>query len=183
MLFNYLGISSLTHPCHRASHLRCLPFAGLYVFRRCEYILAEHPMMYCRMVFRPVISPVMRSWYLVKSELAMCISAAHPVEFHVDALRCFWDNLLFSSPFAVDLSVCIGVFGCRCPSSSSVFLAGTTSLQFINSAPSSASAADDITAFIIRETFITAPLFAGIYSFPAMNQFPPALILAFDSDK
>ena len=153
------------------------------MFRRCEYILAEHPMMYFRMVFRPVISPVLCSWSPVKSELSLCISASHPVEFHVDALRCFWDDLLFRSLFAVELSVCIIVFGCGCPSSLSVFLAGTASLQFMNSAPRYASAADYITAFIICETFIAAPLFTGISSFPAMTQWPPALILAFDLDK
>ena len=70
--------------------------------------------------------------------------------------------LLFSSPFDVELSVCIGVFDCGCPISSSVFFSGTASFQFMNSVPSSASAADDITDFIIFETFITAPLFAGI---------------------
>ena len=91
--------------------------------------------------------------------------------------------LLFSIPFAVEISVCISVFSCGCPSSSSIFLVGTASFQFIKSLPSSASAADDITAFIIHETFITAPLFAGISSFPAMNQWPPAMLHAFDLDK
>ena len=91
--------------------------------------------------------------------------------------------LLFSSPFAVELSVCIGFFGCGCPSSSSVFLAETASFQFMNSAPSSASAADDISAFIICATFITAPLFAASSLGADMNQWSPALLLAFDSDK
>ena len=86
-------------------------------------------------------------------------------------------NGLLSYPFAL-VSSAVGAVVLR-----SVFLSGTASLKFMNSAPSSASAADDITAFIICETFITATLFAGISSFPDMNQWPPALLLAFDSDK
>jgi hypothetical protein len=42
-------------------------------------------------------------------------------------------------------------------------------LASMNSAPNSASAADDITAFIICEIFNTAPLLIGISSDPAMN--------------
>jgi hypothetical protein len=45
----------------------------------------------------------------------------------------------------------------------------TAVLALMNSAPNSASAADDITAFIICEIFNTAPLLMGISSEPAMN--------------
>ena len=51
------------------------------------------------------------------------------------------------------------------------------------SAPNSASAADDITAFIICEIFNTAPLLMGISSEPAMNMWPPALLRAFGSER
>jgi hypothetical protein len=54
----------------------------------------------------------------------------------------------------------------------------TAVLELINSAPSSASAADDITAFMICEMFYTAPLLMGISSEPAMNMWPPALLTA-----
>ena len=52
-------------------------------------------------------------------------------------------------PSAVLLSVLIGVAGCGCPSSSHVIRSGSISRAFINMAPTSDSAADDITDFII----------------------------------
>ena len=69
----------------------------------------------------------------------------------------------FTTPNAVELSICIGVGGCLCPISSSRCRIGTASRELIYSAPSSASAADDITAFIICATVNTAPLFVGLY--------------------
>jgi hypothetical protein len=53
----------------------------------------------------------------------------------------------------------------------------------MNSAGSSASAADDMTAFIICNMLSTAPLVIGISSFPAINMWPPAQLQAFDSGK
>ena len=52
-------------------------------------------------------------------------------------------------PSAVLLSVLIGVAGCGCPSSSQVIRNGSISRAFINMAPTSDSAADDITDLII----------------------------------
>ena len=91
--------------------------------------------------------------------------------------------LLVSSACAVELSVWIGVCGCGCPISSSVFCMDTTIFALMNSAPSSASAADDITAFIICEMFNTAPLLMGISLLPAMNMWPPALLRALGSER
>ena len=91
--------------------------------------------------------------------------------------------LLVSSACAVELSVWMGVRGCGCPISSSVCRIDTAVLASMNSAPNSASAADDITAFIICEIFYTAPLLMGISSEPAMNMWPPALLRAFGSER
>ena len=74
-----------------------------------------------------------------------------------------------SSVCAVELSVWMGVRGCGCPISSSVCRIDTAVLALMNSAPNSASAANDITAFIICEIFNTAPLLIGISSEQAMN--------------
>ncbi len=74
-----------------------------------------------------------------------------------------------SSACAVKLSVWMGVHDCECPISLSVLCMDTTVLTLMNSVPSSASAADDITALIICKIFNTAPLFMGISSVPAMN--------------
>ena len=77
------------------------------------------------------------------------------------ALVLFGWILLDTTPIAVLLPVCIGVLGCLCPNSSKVFLMGTASLALKYIPPSSASAADDITALIIFATVCTAPLLGG----------------------
>ncbi len=53
----------------------------------------------------------------------------------------------------------------------------------IKRAPSSASAADDMTARIICEMLRTAPLFVGKSSLPAINMCPPPRLRAFGLDK
>ena len=88
-----------------------------------------------------------------------------------------------SSACVVELSVWMGVRGCGCPISLIVCRIDTAVLVLMNSAPNSASAADDITAFIICKIFNIAPLLMGISSEPAMNMWPPALLGAFGSER
>ena len=57
------------------------------------------------------------------------------------------------------LSVWMSVRGCGWSSSSSVFHMGTSVLALKNSAPSYASAADDIALLMIIDRLRTAPLF------------------------
>jgi hypothetical protein len=90
--------------------------------------------------------------------------------------------LLVSSAW-VELSVWMGVRGCGCSISSSVCRMDMAVLALMNSAPNSASAADDITAIIICEIYNTPPLLMGISSKPAMNMWPPALLRAFGSER
>ena len=90
---------------------------------------------------------------------------------------------MLTTPKAVLLSVCISVGGCLCPMISSACRAGIAYLQFIKRAPSSDSAAEDITALMIWYTVRMAPLFADVASSLDMKKCPPALLLAFDSDK
>ena len=61
-------------------------------------------------------------------------------------------------PLAVLLSVRSGVAGCGCPNSSHVIHNGSMSRAFMNSAPTSASAADDITDLIIFAMTDIGPL-------------------------
>ncbi len=84
-----------------------------------------------------------------------------------------------SSVCAVELLVCIGVCICGWPNSLSVACMETAVFVLMNSAASSASAADDITDFITCEMLRTAPLLIGILSSPAMNMWPPARLRAF----
>ena len=57
--------------------------------------------------------------------------------------------ILFMILFAVLLSVLIGTGRCLCPSSSKVVMCGIAFYALIYRLPHSASAADDITAFMI----------------------------------
>ncbi len=88
-----------------------------------------------------------------------------------------------SSACAVELSVCIGVHVWGWPNSSSVVHMEMAVFVLMNSAPSSASVADDMTDFIICDMLRTVPLFIGILSSPAMNMWPPAWLWAFGSDR
>ncbi len=91
--------------------------------------------------------------------------------------------LFVSSAFAVELSVCIGVSGWGWPSLTSVCRIETAVFVLMNSALNSASATDDMTAFIIWEILRTAQLLRGMFSLPAMNMWPLARLHALGSDK
>ena len=91
--------------------------------------------------------------------------------------------LFVSSACAVELSVCNGVRGCGCPCSSSVWCIAMAVFALMNNAPSSASAADDITALIICDMLRTDQLLIGMLSWLDRNMCPPALLLAFASDR
>ena len=90
---------------------------------------------------------------------------------------------VLTTPNAVVLLVCIGVGGCLYPIISSACCAGIAYLQFMKRDTSSASAAEDITDLMIREKGRMEPLFAGMSSSLDMKKCPPALLLAFDSEK
>ena len=95
----------------------------------------------------------------------------------------FLAMLLVTTPSAVVLSVCIGVGGCFWPIVSNAWRAGIASLQLMKRDPNSDSAAEDITAFMICEMVRTNPLFVGTAESSDMKKCPPALLLAFDSDR
>ena len=87
--------------------------------------------------------------------------------------RHFLAMLFISTPNDVVLLVCIGVGGCVCPISSRVWHAVIPSRQLMKRAPSSASTADDMTAFIMCSTVRTAPLFGGSAELLDMEKCPP----------
>ena len=90
---------------------------------------------------------------------------------------------LVTTPWAVVFSVCIGVGGCSCPIALRACRAGIASLQLMKRAPSSTSAAEDITVLMIWEMVTTAPLLAGMGELLDMKNLPPARLLAFDSER
>ena len=83
-----------------------------------------------------------------------------------------------NSACAVELSVWIGVRDCRCPNSLSIVWMEMAVFALMNNAPTSASAADDMTDLIICNMLRMAPLFICISSSPAMNMCLPAWLWA-----
>ena len=89
------------------------------------------------------------------------------------------EMLLVTMPCVVVLPVCIGVGVCLCHIYSSGWCAGIASLQLMKSAPSSASAADDITALMILGIINTATLLGGNAVLFGMKNFLPDLLFDF----
>ena len=94
-------------------------------------------------------------------------------------LSLFLEMMLVTMPRAVVFSVCIGVGGCVFPISSRDWITGIDSLKLMNSAPSSASAVDDIISLVILAIVNTAPLLGGNNVFFDIKECPPARFLAF----
>ena len=91
--------------------------------------------------------------------------------------------LLVTTPRAVVLSVYIGVGGYLWPIVSNAWRAGIASLQLMKRVPNSASAAEDMTDFMICEIVRTDSLFDGMAESLDMKKCPLTLLLAFDSGR
>ena len=98
-------------------------------------------------------------------------------------LSCLLAMLLVKTPIAVVLSVCIGVGGCLWPIVSNAWRAGIASIQLMKRDPNSASAAEDMTDFMICEMVRTDLLFGGTVESLDMKKFSLALLCAFDYDR
>ncbi len=93
---------------------------------------------------------------------------------------CGW-VLLLTTPSAVLLLVCIGIGGYLCPISSSVCCWGMALWALMYSAPSSALAADDMTALMSWARLRTAPLSLGLAVSVDRKKCPPAWLHALGS--
>ena len=91
--------------------------------------------------------------------------------------------LLFTMPRAVVLSFCMGIGGCLCPIYSKTIRSGIASRQLTKSAKSAASAAEDMTALIIFDMVMKAPLLGGFSDFSVKNNCPPALLQEPDPER
>ena len=91
--------------------------------------------------------------------------------------------LLATTPSEVVLSVCIGVGGCLWHIVSNAWRSGVAFLKLMKRDPNSASSAEYMTAFIICKMVRTDPLFGGTAELSDIKKCPPALLLAFDSDR
>ena len=77
---------------------------------------------------------------------------------------------------AIKLFVLIGVDKCRCPISTSVCHIGAACFKLKKRAPSSASAAEDMAAFITCAVFCVAPLFGENASCVERKNCPPPYV-------
>ena len=91
--------------------------------------------------------------------------------------------LLVTMQSAVVLSVCIGVGGFLCPIYLIVWRDRMASCQLMKRAPSLASDAEEMTAFMICAMLMMAPLFGGMAELLDMKKFLPALLRAFFSER
>ena len=85
------------------------------------------------------------------------------------------------TPSAVELSVWIGVLGCLCPNYSRMICMYDASRVAIQRSPSSDSAADDMTLFMICEMVSMAPFFGGNTVLFDKKKFPPVRLRGSDS--
>ena len=98
------------------------------------------------------------------------------------ALDLFWLTLSFRVPWAVELSVQIGVAGCLCPSSLRVSMSGTAWVALMKRAAISASAALEQTFCMIFA--VTAGDLLSLVPLELDEQWnPPALLLASGATK
>ena len=98
----------------------------------------------------------------------------------MDFILC-WMMVLLTTPAAVNLSVWIVDGGCFQPIYIHVWRVGTISLAVIYITPSSASAAEDITNFMIWEIVRISLFCSGVGSFSDKNMLAPARLRALDS--
>ena len=91
-----------------------------------------------------------------------------------------WMMVLFTTPAAVKLLVWIEDGGCFQPIYINVWQMGTIYLSLMYSAPSSASAADDITNLMILAIVRTALFHSDVGSFSDKNMWSPARLRALD---
>jgi hypothetical protein len=125
------------------------------------------------MILGEIICQVLCTSMLVIVEMSLGVVAAQPVEMHIHRLQCLWHD------FVGEKCVCCGVAGLHW----FLWLEVSDFLKHLmNRAPSSASAAVDMTACIIWEMLRMSSLFVGMSSLPDMNMCPPARLQAFGLD-
>ena len=87
---------------------------------------------------------------------------------------------LLTTPAAVELSAWTGDVGCFQTISNNVWRMGTISLAVMYSAPSSASAAEDMTNLMIWEIVRIGPFHSGFGSYSDKNIWAPERLRAVD---
>jgi hypothetical protein len=95
------------------------------------------------------------------------------------ALVCLSCTLPLMTPSAIALSVCSGVGGCTCPSSSRMILMQRALCTIMFRPAGSASVAEDIMFLMMCAMFRITPLFGGIVVSLERKIYPPAWLCAF----
>ncbi len=113
----------------------------------------------------------------VNSELALSFAVAEPMKLHIHCLCLLGLDFIIYDSFRCRV-VGLG-WGARLwvTHFGEYLMYIYSSFAFRNNAPSSASAADNITAFMVVAFVIIAPLFGGNRSLFDRKKFPPAWLL------
>ena len=133
--------------------------------------------------FGGVFAKVGGSRFSEMAKLALRSAASDPVQTHIHRFEAFACNVVGYESVRRGLSVCTGVGDCLWPISSRAWRAGTASQQLTKRAVSSASAAEDMTGFMIWVMVMTAQLFGGVLVSLDMKKCPPALLRAFNYER
>ena len=121
-------------------------------------------------VFALVVREMLQSGVPLKWKHFLCIFS-HVHKYFISIAHDLWRLMvLFAMPTAVALSQCIGILGWGCPRSSRVVLNIIPSWQFINNAPSSASAANATTYIKIAHNVWKAPY--SLIGLPSLGSDP-----------
>ncbi len=117
-----------------------------------EKFLSHIVMMGRRMMLHEIISQADFTQPPIETKLffGLPLSFSHSKRISIDLVRfgCIFELI---TPSAVVLLVWIGVFGCGRPILARMRRKYTASLAFINSAPNSASAADEMTSQLLLQ--------------------------------
>ena len=87
-------------------------------------------MIYWRMILCTVISFIFRPWHPIVTELFLWFPVSEPPQFHISWFGGFLAIVLLVNPTDVELSFCIGVWGCGQPISMNVLRSGIIFFQW-----------------------------------------------------
>jgi hypothetical protein len=126
-----------------------------------QIVVALVVMVFGSMVLCKIVGFVRLTFFPIDDKLALAHPVPNPVETYYHGLGPFLLDGVIGDTAVVMLSVTMGVGGCGWPSSSRHVRRGHAALPLWNKVPNSASAALDMTSFMIWHGISIAPLCVG----------------------
>ena len=164
----------LIHPCRTlrkhdsvCRRQTCFPTCSLLLTQSLQFgntrqIFSPHITMMCR---RMMLSEIIRQIRLTRPpinlKLALLLSIQQPFESHIHRFSSFWSDSRVYYSFRCRI-ICLNRRAACVAVDVPFLVTFIASFAFINKAPNSASAADDITCFIICAMLRIAPLLGEI---------------------